>query len=202
MPPRAVFYYACDLLGSAEELFQVIRQYQEFSQSHKFKRRYIFIDEISLVQDWQYAVKQAIDLGWGQSTTFILTGSSAVDIKRGAERLPGRRGRVSQADKVLMPLDFRGFVDKCSEIPINVEHISLQALFAEPKLVEEPVIAPGESLVFFLVPNVRAPNFIKKTVEDQITVKTSDFENPNYKMDASIVISPHIKLFTKQRRRK
>jgi len=72
----------------------------------------------------------------------------------------------------------------------------------EPKLVEEPVIAPGESLVFFLVPNVRAPNFIKKTVEDQITVKTSDFENPNYKMDASIVISPHIKLFTKQRRRK
>ena len=64
----------------------------------------------------------------------------------------------------------------------------------EPKLVAEPVIASGESLDFFLVPNVRTPNFIKKTVEDQITVKTSDFENPNYKIDASIVIPPSIKL--------
>lgn len=137
LPPRAIFYYACDLLASAEELFQVIRQYQEFSQPHKFKRRYVFIDEISLVHDWQYAVKQAIDLGWGRSTTFILTGSSAVDIKRGAERLPGRRGRVSQADKVLVPLEFREFVDKCSEAPINFEHASLNALFDEPKLIEK-----------------------------------------------------------------
>jgi len=64
----------------------------------------------------------------------------------------------------------------------------------EPKLIEEPVIAPGESLDFFLVPNVRARSFIEKIVEDQIIVKTSDFENPNYKIDASIVIPPSIKL--------
>jgi len=42
-PPRAIFYYACDLVASAEELFQVIQQYQEFSQPHKFERRYVFI---------------------------------------------------------------------------------------------------------------------------------------------------------------
>lgn len=137
IPPRAIFYYACDLVASAEELFQVIRQYQEFSEPQKFERKYIFIDEISLVHDWQYAVKQAIDLGWGRSTTFILTGSSAVDIKRGAERLPGRRGRVSQADKVLVPLDFKEFVDKCSEAPTNFEHASLSALFEEPNLIEK-----------------------------------------------------------------
>jgi len=137
LPPQAIFYYACDLVASAGELFQVIRQYQEFSQPQKFERRYVFIDEISLVPDWQYAVKQAIDLGWGRSTTLILTGSSAVDIKRGAERLPGRRGRVSQADKVLAPLDFREFVDKCSEAPINFELASINALFEEPKLIEK-----------------------------------------------------------------
>ncbi len=192
MPPRAVFYYACDLLGSAEELFQVIRQYQEFSQSHKFKRRYIFIDEISLVQDWQYAVKQAIDLGWGQSTTFILTGSSAVDIKRGAERLPGRRGRVSQADKVLMPLDFREFVDKCSETPINVEHTSLKALFAEPKLIEKLksqalVYLPrltalfGQFLTFGGFPLavesfLREGDLTRDIIETYLAVIRSDFE--------------------------
>ena len=98
VPPRAIFYYSCDLILDATEVFQIIRQYHEFSLPLKFKRRYIFLDEISLVTDWQHAVKQVIDLGWGQATTFLLTGSSAVDIKRGAERLPGRKGKVILPD--------------------------------------------------------------------------------------------------------
>ena len=72
----------------------------------------------------------------------------------------------------------------------------------EPKLVEEPVIAPGDSFDFFLVPTVKANSFTEKTVEDQIIVKTSDFKVPNHKIDASIVIPPRLKLFAKQRRRK
>ena len=135
--PRAIFYYSCDLISKAEELFQVIQQYQEFSQPLQFKRRYVFIDEISLVPDWQNAIKQVIDLGWGRTTTFIFTGSSAVDIKRGAERLPGRRGRVPQPDKVMMPLDFEEFVKKCSDVPIDSEHFSLQVLLEEPKVIEK-----------------------------------------------------------------
>ena len=133
---RAIFYYSCDLVAKAEELFQVIRQYQEFSEPLRFKRRYVFIDEISLVPAWQNAIKQAIDLGWGTSTTFILTGSSAVDIKRGAERLPGRRGGVPQPDKVMMPLDFGEFVEACSDISLDFVHLSIRAVLEEPGALE------------------------------------------------------------------
>jgi len=69
----------------------------------------------------------------------------------------------------------------------------------EPKLVEEPVIAPGESLDFFLVSSVKASSFTERIVKDGIIIKTNDFENPNFRIDASIVISPRIKLFAKRR---
>ena len=58
--PQAIFYYSCDLISRAEELFEVVRQYQQFSEPLKFKRRYVLIDEISLVSNWQNAIKQAI----------------------------------------------------------------------------------------------------------------------------------------------
>ena len=133
VPPRAIFYYSCDLISDATEVFQIIRQYHEFSLPLKFKRRYIFLDEISLVTDWQHAVKQVIDLGWGQATTLLLTGSSALDIKRGAERLPGRRGKTIFPDKVLLPMSFKVFVEKCSDLSLSSEGFSLR------KLVEGPV---------------------------------------------------------------
>jgi len=190
--PRAIFYYSCDLISKAEELFQVIKQYYEFSQPFKSKRRYVFIDEISLVPGWQNAIKQIIDLGWGRSTTFILTGSSAVDIKRGAERLPGRRGRVPQPDKVMMPLDFREFVKKCSEVPIDFEHFSLQALLKEPTSIEKiraqtEVFLPRLSVLLehFLTIGgfpLAVECFLKKgelsqdIIETYLTVIRSDFE--------------------------
>ncbi len=190
--PRAIFYYSCDLISRAEELFEVVRQYQGFSEPLKFKRRYVFIDEISLVSNWQNAIKQAIDLGWGRSTTFILTGSSAVDIKRGAERLPGRRGRVPQPDKVMMPLDFREFVERCSETLIDFEHFSLEALLEEPKAIEKlksqtEVFLPRLSILLerFLTVGgfpLAVESFLKKgelsedITETYLTVIRSDFE--------------------------
>ena len=70
--PKAIFYYSCDLIPGAEEVFQLIRQYHEFSQPLKFKRRYVFLDEISLVPNWQHAVKQVIDLGRVRGRLFCL----------------------------------------------------------------------------------------------------------------------------------
>jgi len=131
VPPRAIFYYSCDLIPGTDEVFELLRQYHEFSQPLKFKRRYVFLDEISLVPEWQYAVKQAIDLGWGQATTFLFTGSSAVDIKRGAERLPGRRGKIPFPDKVLLPMNFAEFVEKCSDLSLSMTRPSFSKLLED-----------------------------------------------------------------------
>jgi predicted AAA+ superfamily ATPase len=44
---------------------------------------------------------------------FVLSGSSVTDIKRGAERLPGRRGPEVKGgwDRLLLPLSFYQFVE-------------------------------------------------------------------------------------------
>ena len=113
-----MLYYSCDLLNDEKELFAVLEQYQNISLTRRFKHRYIFLDEVTLIDDWQYAVKQAVDLGWMQNTTVLASGSSAVDLRRGAERMPGRRGRAEKLDWVLMPLSFSEFLKHCHpELP-------------------------------------------------------------------------------------
>jgi len=116
--PRAVFYYSCDLLNDKKELFAVLEQYQNISLGRKFPHRYIFLDEVTIIEDWQHAVKQAVDLGWMQNATILASGSSAVDLRRGAERMPGRRGPAEKLDWVLMPLSFGEFLKYCHpEVP-------------------------------------------------------------------------------------
>jgi len=53
---------------------------------------YLMLDEITAVKDWTRAVKSLVDAGALENIYLLLTGSSAVEIKRGYERMPGRRG--------------------------------------------------------------------------------------------------------------
>ena len=50
------------------------------------------LDEITAVKDWTRAVKYLVDAGALENIYLLLTGSSTVEIKRGYERMPGRRG--------------------------------------------------------------------------------------------------------------
>lgn len=66
----------------------------------------------------------------------MLTGSSAADIKRGAERLPGRRGKAIFPDKVLLPMSFADFVEKCSDLSLSLRETSLHGLLEDPEALE------------------------------------------------------------------
>jgi len=71
-------------------------------------KRFVFLDEITTVPRWEYAIKHIVDTGLGEDVLFVLTGSSSADLRRGGERLPGRR-RMVQPDRVLLPLSFRQY---------------------------------------------------------------------------------------------
>jgi len=125
--PQSIFYYSLDLERRPEDILRIFQQFLEFSNVYKIPRRYIFLDEITLIKDWQYALKKIIDLGWGEKTSFLLTGSSTVDLRKGAERLPGRRGKVYQPDKVLLPMSFREFCDSQRfSLSLPFSHINLR----------------------------------------------------------------------------
>jgi hypothetical protein len=151
VPATNIFYYNTELLADERELFAIAREFVDFAAAGK---RFIFFDEITLVPQWEYAIKHIVDTGLGADVLFILTGSSAVDLRRGGERLPGRRG-MAQPDRVLLPLSFRQYCllrnyEKTEALALSRWQESLTGLL--PKLKVFPRISnPISRRIYFTV---------------------------------------------------
>ena len=112
--PWNIFYYSFDLVSSRSELVEVIEAYLRLSKRHRKKsnRAYLFLDEVSSVNDWQKGIKWLIDNNKLENCTVLATGSQAVNILNATERLPGRKGRTTDPyDKLLIPMKFSEFVE-------------------------------------------------------------------------------------------
>ncbi|MHB2032202.1 MAG: ATP-binding protein [Gemmatimonadaceae bacterium] len=75
-------------------------------------RLYLLLDEVTGVKDWGTAIRTLYREGSLTNATVIATGSHALDLARGGETAPGRRGEraVDTVDWVMMPLSFRDYV--------------------------------------------------------------------------------------------
>lgn len=107
VPSTNVLYYSLDLEREPEAIVEMVNRGRAVGGEG---RRYVLLDEVSSVPDWQQAVKYLRDNTLARNDFFVLTGSIASDIRRGAERLPGRRGPAADLDKILLPLSFSEFV--------------------------------------------------------------------------------------------
>jgi predicted AAA+ superfamily ATPase len=106
---KSLFFWNCDELVDFRELLSILREYLEFSKTNSLKEKYIFLDEISRIKDWQRAVKSLKDSGELENCCLMLTGSHTLDIKYGTDRLPGRTGK-SGKDMILLPLAFSDYI--------------------------------------------------------------------------------------------
>ncbi|MBS7654647.1 MAG: ATP-binding protein [Thermoproteota archaeon] len=116
--PRSIFYWACDLVEKPERLVEIINGYLAFSRDIE-GRRYIFLDEISSVKDWQKGIKSLHDKGKLRNCTVVLTGSHSIDLRRATESLARRRGDVHKLkdklpDKILLPMKFSEYAESRS----------------------------------------------------------------------------------------
>lgn len=113
VPPRAVMYLDVEgaNLRTSHELQEAIREFLEWVRSVlPDQRAYILLDEITGINSWGTAIRVLHGRGTLRNVTIICTGSHARDVKRGAERAPGRKGAVDAWDWIMMPLSFRDFV--------------------------------------------------------------------------------------------
>ena len=60
--PRTIFYYACDEISDYRELGEILDLYLSARKSWGVRRSLIFLDEITMVHDWQYAIKYLWDI--------------------------------------------------------------------------------------------------------------------------------------------
>lgn len=117
LQPRAVVYLALDLIESAHlsELAATVRRALDLA-GH-VGPGLLLLDEVTAVDRWQTAVKSLWDHGTIRNRVVVCTGSSAIDLQRGAaERLPGRR--QAGRDHLALPQSFAAFARACSgDIP-------------------------------------------------------------------------------------
>jgi len=106
IPPRNIAYYPCDDIIHFRELMDLIKSFAEAVRLQG-GGGYLLLDEITAVKDWSRAVKSLVDAGALENIYLLLTGSSAVEIKRGYERVPGRRGHGF--DHAFLPMSFAEF---------------------------------------------------------------------------------------------
>jgi len=111
-----IVYYSADNLDSYKDIIELIETYFDFLDRlpNPPERAFLFLDEITAVNNWQRGIKYLTDLGKLSNSILILSGSNASDLRLGIERLPGRRGRGSHPDKILLPLTFREYVSLTS----------------------------------------------------------------------------------------
>ena len=115
VPGRNVMYYPFDLESSPRDVADMTEEYLAWSGLGGGGRRFLFLDEISNVPNWQRAIKSLKDRGKFRQCTVVTTGSHSVDLRRSAELLPGRRGAsadnpADDLDKTLLPMSFGQYV--------------------------------------------------------------------------------------------
>jgi hypothetical protein len=109
-----IFYWSCDNLRTKNDLIDLIGEYADFCKTMKTEPEFILLDEITGIEDWQKGIKFLIDNDISGDACYILTGSNLIDLKKGSERLPGRRGKHGE-DLYMLPLDFREYVGLIDE---------------------------------------------------------------------------------------
>lgn len=107
----SAYYLNGDEIASEKALEDKVREVCGLFHPEASCQR-LFIDEITAVPDWERAIKRIADGGLCRDILIVTTGSKALDLRRGSERLPGRKGRLARSEYVFLPISYRQFYEK------------------------------------------------------------------------------------------
>lgn len=116
--PTDILYLSLDFFTSRRELRNAVNYFLDLN--HTKEKIYIFLDEITSLDDWNLELKYLSDQGVTKRSVIFATGSSAIKLKEKAELLPGRG--LEGNEYYIKPLSFREFVLQCIDhIPKTTE---------------------------------------------------------------------------------
>lgn len=102
--PKSIAYFTGETIVDHLSMIRQLQNYLQAMPDNSLK--YIIIDEITYIQNWDMGVKFLADAGLLSDVVLILTGSDLVIIQEARMRFPGRRGKASQVDFHVYPLSF------------------------------------------------------------------------------------------------
>lgn len=112
--PGSTYYLNGDFVENVHDLERSIHELTSLFSTHSKVKR-LFIDEITAIDSWELALKRLADKGRLRDILIISTGSKAKDLRRGSERLPGRKGKLARNNYLFTPVSFNEFKRVCGE---------------------------------------------------------------------------------------
>lgn len=128
IPPKAIAFLSGELIQDQFMLMHILQRQLENMPQQKMK--YLILDEVNYIKDWDKAIKYAADAGLLDETALFLTGSDTGFIKEARMRFPGRRGKANIVDFHYYPLSFRETVFLKHRLKLE-EDITIEELYSE-----------------------------------------------------------------------
>jgi len=90
VPANSIAYMTGELINDHHSLVRLVTGLLTEMPAQDLK--FIILDEVTYIRDWDKGVKYLADAGMLESTVLMITGSDMVIIKEARMRFPGRRG--------------------------------------------------------------------------------------------------------------
>ena len=103
--PKAIAFLSGELIDDHHTLLHLLMA--QLNDMPTDKIRYVLLDEITYIKDWDKGIKYAADAGLLENTILMLTGSDLILIQEARMRFPGRRGQSTVTNFHLYPLSFQ-----------------------------------------------------------------------------------------------
>lgn len=91
------FYLSCENVSGSQELSEILKSIRD--------RKVVLLDEVNFVENWDRAIKHEVDSG--HTNILMVTGSHSHDLRKGADRMPGRFDAGGEFQ--LLPMNFEEF---------------------------------------------------------------------------------------------
>ncbi len=124
--PTSIAFFSGELIDDHHSLLQLLKN-QLLTMPNQ-SLRYILLDEVTYIRDWDKAIKYAADMGLLDNVVLLLTGSDLTLIQEARSRFPGRRGKASIVNFHLYPLSFREVIKLKHS---RLTHPNIELLFSE-----------------------------------------------------------------------
>lgn len=115
--PEAIAFLSCELIVDERSLYRIVTNQLEDMPSGNM--RYLILDEITDVSNWDKAIKYLADLNAFHDVAVIISGSDLTMMQAARKRFPGRRGHATQVDFHYYPLSFRETVELKHQINLQ-----------------------------------------------------------------------------------
>lgn len=136
---RQICFYSCEDIDNYHDLIQLLETYFSLKERSGLKNghSFIFLDEISFVEEWPRGIKSLYERGALRDSFVLLSGSNSRDLRIEAERLLGRRGIIEKPDKLLLPVSFRECIKLLNpKLHEKLPNVTIQEVLTSPAAIK------------------------------------------------------------------